>query len=198
MAAISTSFKRCCGDAGFTRKLWQQQRTWVEYTPEVGKLFQYGNPTLKELGVGISKEKLFLDKSPHLKTLSQEEFLALEAPKEIPETMMITKGKKTADLVLAKYFTKEEIKRFTENDTPEEEIRTELEHRDNFVYSYSPKGAVIFNQLSRMKAKLTEEEWEKWKVVAKDSNFKKEDKDRQLEIISFFSMDYEKPPLEDK
>ncbi|MEJ2567713.1 MAG: hypothetical protein P8Z50_02380, partial [candidate division WOR-3 bacterium] len=192
-ATISDSFKRCCGDAGFTRKFWQQQRTWVKYTPEVGKLFQYGNPTLKELGADISKEKLFLDKSPHLKTLSLEEFLALEEPKEIPETMMIENGKKTQDLVVARYFTKEELKKFEEEGTDEEIIRTELEHRNHFVFAYRPKSALIFNQLSKMKEKINDKQWEEWKKTAKKSGFKDEDADRQLEIISFFKFEIDDP-----
>lgn len=186
-AAVSDAFKRCCGDAGFTRKFWQQKRTWVKYTSEVEKLFRYGNPTLKELGAGIDKTEIFLDKSPHLKTLSLEEFLALEEPTEIPETMMIESGNKTADLFVAKYFTKDELRKFSEENMPEEEIRVELKHRHNFVYSYSPKSSLIFSQLSKMKAQLTDEQWKEWKEIAKQEDFKKQNKKTQMDCIEFFA-----------
>jgi len=192
-AAISDSFKRCCGDAGFTRKFWQQKVAKVQYTPEVEKLFRYGNPTLKELGGSIDKQSIFLSKSTHLKTLSNEEFLALEEPKEIPDTMMIESGKSKKDLVVSRYFTKQEIREFSEKNIDEELIRTELEHRNNFVYSYSPKSPLIFSQLSKMKAKVSDEEWKKWKEEAKKQDFKKVKDDKQLRIIAEFAFEIEDP-----
>jgi hypothetical protein len=192
-AAISDAFKRCCGDAGLTRGFWQQKTVWVNCSDDVKKLFRYGSPTLKELGGEVNRKEIFLSKSPHLKTLSMEEFLALEEPKEIPETMMIENGKKTQDLVVARYFTKEELKKFVEEGTDEEVIRTELEHRNHFNFAYRPKSALIFNQLSKMKEKINDKQWEEWKKTAKKSGFKDEDADRQLEIISFFKFEIDDP-----
>jgi hypothetical protein len=186
-AAISDSFKRCCGDAGFTRKLWQQKRVWVKATEEVKKLFAYGSPTLKEIGADINKQEIFLEKSPHLQTLSREEFLALEESHDIPDTIMIENGKKTIDLVVSRYFTKNELTQYTEQVTDEEIIRTELEHRHNFIYSYNPKSALVFSQLSKMKKKITDKQWEEWKETAKQAEFKKLDVDRQIDLICFFA-----------
>jgi hypothetical protein len=192
-AAISDSFKRCCGDAGFTRKFWQQKRVWVKATDEVKKLFAYGSPTLKEIGADINKQEIFLEKSPHLQTLSREEFLALEEPTVLPETMKIENGKKTSDLVLSRYFTEQELQEFSDKNIDIELIRTELEHRNHFVFSYSPQSPLIFSQLSKMKKKITEEQWNEWKNRAKEKEFKKKNKEEQLNMIAEFSFEIEDP-----
>ena len=190
-AAISDAFKRCCGDAGFTRKFWQQKRVWVKATEEVKKLFTYGSPTLKEIGADINKQEIFLEKSPHLQTLSREEFLALEESKEIPETMMIENGKKVIDLVVSRYFTKSELKIYSEQNTDEEIIRIELEHRSHYTYNYKPKSPLIYSRLSRMQFKTTDEQWKQWGEKAKKENFKDANEDKQNAIIDEFAIDIE-------
>ena len=90
-----------------------------------------------------------------------------------------------------KFFTKEELKIYSEQDTDEEIIQTELEHRKHFVYSYKPRSPVVFSQLSRMKFKTNDKQWEQWKEKAKEKEFKKVDADHQLAIIDEFAIDIE-------
>ena len=190
-AAISDEFKRCCGDAGFTRKFWQQKTVKVEATEEAQKLFKYCSPTLKELGGRVDKNEIFLSKSTRLKTLSDEEFLALEEPKMLPDSMMIESGSSKKDLILVRYFTKNELQTYIIQGTDEEIIRTELEHRNHFYNFYRPKSPAIFSQLSRMKFRTTDEQWERWKEKAKEKDFKKANADTQLAVISEFATDIE-------
>jgi len=190
-AAISDAFKRCCGDAGFTRGFWQQKTVWVQYSKEVEKLFRYGSPTLKELGGEVNHKEIFLSKSPHLKTLDMEEFLALEESKILPDSMMIENGKSKKDLLLVRYFTKSELQAYIEQNTDEEIVRTELEHRSHYAYNYKPKSPAIYSQLSRMQFKTDDEQWKQWGKFSKEKDFKNQSADQQLAIISEFAMDIE-------
>lgn len=112
---------------------------------------------------------------------------------KLPNVIEIKVENKSEKLTLTKYFVSDELSKFKQDKTPLKKIGDELEHRHNFVYVYSPKSPLIFSQLSKMKAKIKPEEWKEWKETAKKSDFKKEDSDRQLELIAFFAMDTEDP-----
>jgi len=107
----------------------------------------------------------------------------------LPEFITIKKNNKDIDLTLSEYFTAEEMYELKDDDN----LREELKHRDNFNYHYSPKSPLIFSQLSKMKAKVSDEEWAKWKEEAKKQDFKKAKDDKQLRIIAEFAFEMEDP-----